>query len=554
MAEFIDRIADVTVTRTSRTLTRPGFGTMLLAVYHALNADRVRSYTELSEMVTDGFTPYDAAYQMAAAAWAQEPSPATIRVGRRALPFTQVVDITPNAPVSGSTAETWTAKFGGYTATFTSDATPTLAEVCTGFAAAINALADVDAIVATLASSLSLQTLTGATLDGAIGDDVMTAPRFITLVLSSHADWDLSTAVLTGVDGNGVVITENLAIPNGGNVTVTSTKRYLRVTSLVIPAQSGTGGTATVGTRAIVTADGTSGTKVVCTSVAGELHSFELVTGNFAGLTTATTNPGIATDLAAILMADADWYGLALDSNGAAEIAATAAWVETAKKLFLAQTSDQAMLATGSVTVVGYTLSNLGYLRTGLVWRGKIATSDSWAACAWMGLQFAKDPGTSTFAHKTLAGQYTDSLSDAQRAAIESYKANHYTLLADAGITFPGKVAGNEWLDIIRDLDFLRVNLQYDLADLLLSNEKIPFTDAGIGQVVAAVRARLTRSISTDTAPNILADDPKPVVSAPRASAVSTANRQARTLPSVTFSARVAGAIHTIDVNGRVSA
>ena len=276
-------------------------------------------------------------------------------------------------------------------------------------------------------------------------------------------------------------------------------------------------------------------------------------------MTTPTTNFAAAETLTSeeidrLLAADADWYGLALDSNGALETVAAAAWVETAKKLFLAQSSDQAMLSTGSVTVVGYTLSNLGYLRTGLMWRGKIATSDSWAACAWMGLQFAKDPGASTFAHKTLVGQYTDSLSDAQRAAIESYKANHYTLLADAGITFPGKVAGNEWLDIIRDLDFLRVNLQYDIADLLLSNEKIPFTDAGIGQIVACVRARLTRSISTDTAPNILADDPKPVVSAPRASAVSTANRQARTLPSVTFSARVAGAIHTIDINGRVAA
>ena len=554
MASFIDRIADIEITRTSRTLTRPGFGTPLFAAYHALYADRVRSYSDLAGMVTDGFTPYDAAYQMAASAFAQEPSPAAVKIGRRALPFTQVVDVTPSSPVSASAAETWTLKVDGLTATFTSDATPTLAEVCTGIAASINALGVVNAIVATLASTTGIQTLTGATLDGATGDDVMSVPRFITFIFDASADWDATTAVLTGIDGNGVVQTENIAIPNGGATTVTSTGKYLRVTSIVIPAQSGTGGTATVGVRAPVTADGTSGTKVVCTSAAGELHSFELVTSNFAGMTTATTNPGIATDLAAILAADADWYGLALDSNGALETVAAAAWVETAKKLFLAQSSDQAMLSTGSVTVVGYTLSNLGYLRTGLMWRGKIATSDSWAACAWMGLQFAKDPGASTFAHKTLVGQYTDSLSDAQRAAIESYKANHYTLLADAGITFPGKVAGNEWLDIIRDLDFLRVNLQYDIADLLLSNEKIPFTDAGIGQIVACVRARLTRSISTDTAPNILADDPKPVVSAPRASAVSTANRQARTLPSVTFSARVAGAIHTIDINGRVAA
>lgn len=550
MGEFIDRISDVTIERTSRTLTRPGFGTLLLAAYHGLYADRVKTYTALSEMVTDGFTPYDPAYRMAQAVFAQEPSPASVKVGRRALAPTQIVDVTPSSPASASAAETWTLKVDGFSATFTSDATPTLAEVCTGIAAAINGLADVDAIVATGASSLSEQTLTGSTLDGATGDDVMTEPRFITLILSSHANWDLTTAVLSGVDGNGNAVSENLTIPDGGNTTVTSTRRYLRVTSIVIPAQAGTSGTFTVGTRAIVTADGTSGTKVVCTSVAGELHSYELVTTNFAGLTTATTNPGIATDLAAILTADADWYGLALDSNGSAEVQAAAAWVESNKKLMGYTTSDQAHLSTGSVTALAYVLKNAGYLRTFGVFRKEILTADSVATAAWFGKELPKDPGASAWGHKTLAGQSTDSMTDAHRQAIESYNLNHYTLMGDAGITYPGKVAGGEWIDVIRDLDSVRVNLQYDLADLLISVPKIPFTDAGIAQVVSVVRARMQTNVDA----NIFANDTPFTVTAPRASAVSTTNRQNRILPGVTFGARMAGSILNIQVRGRVAA
>jgi hypothetical protein len=203
MAEFIDRIEDVEISRTSRTITRPGFGTMLVAAYHTRYADRVRTYTDVTEMVTDGFSPYDAAYQQVASAFAQEPSPQSVKLGRRALPFTQVVDVTPSSPVSASAAETWTLKVDGLTATFTSDATPTLAEVCTGLAASVNALGDVDAIVATLASSTSAQTLTGATLDGATGDDSMSTPRFITFTFSSHADWDATSATLAGVGPNG---------------------------------------------------------------------------------------------------------------------------------------------------------------------------------------------------------------------------------------------------------------------------------------------------------------------------------------------------------------
>lgn len=550
MAEYIDRIEDVEISRTSRTLTRRGFSTLLVLAHHTLYADRVKTYGELSEMVADGFTPYDAAYQQVAAAFAQEPSLTSVKVGRRALPFTQVVDVTPSSPVSASVAETWTLKIDGLTATFTSDATPTLAEVCTGLAAAVNALGDVDAIVATLASSASAQTLTGATLDGATGDDVMSTPRFITFTFSSHADWDATSATLAGIDGNGNSISETIAIPNGGNSTVTSTKKYLRVTSIVVGIQSGSGGTATVGTRAPVTASGVSGTKVVCTSAAGELHSYELVTTNFAGMTTQTTDAGIATDLAAVLTADRDWFGLVLDSNGSAEVAAAAAWCETNKKLLTYTTSDQAHLSTGSVTALGYTLKNLNYLYAFGIWRAKIATSDSWAAAALLGLELAKAPGSSQSAFKTLAGQYADDLTDTRRQAIESYNLNHYTLLSDVGVTYPGKVAAGEWMDVVRDLASLRVDLQTDVAEVQIANDKITFDDDGVSLVATKIRARLT----TATEARILATSPKFTLNVPRATAVPSADRQARRLTGITFDARMAGSILGIRLRGRVAA
>lgn len=550
MAEFIDRIEDVEISRTSRTLTRAGFSTLLVLAYHALYSDRVKTYSDLTEMVADGFTPYDPAYQMVASAFAQEPSLTSVKVGRRALPFTQIVDVTPNSPLSASAAETWTLKVDGLSATFTSDATPTLAEVCTGVAAAINALGDADAIVATLASSTSAQTLTGATLDGATGDDTMSTPRFITFTFSSHADWDATSATLAGIDGNGNAISETITIPNGGNATVTSTKRYLRVTSITIPIQAGAGGTATVGVRAPVTADGSSNTKVVCTSSAGELHSFELVTTNFAGMTTATTDAGIATDLAAVNTADSDWFGIVLDSNGAAEVAAAAAWCQTNKRMLAYTTSDQAHLGTGSVTALGYTLKNLSYLYALGIWRGKIATSDSWAAPALLGLELSKTPGSSHFGMKTLAGQYTDALTDAQRQAVESYNLAHYTLLAGVGVTYPGKVASGEWADVVRDLASLRVDLQTDVAEAQIANDKLAFDDSGISVIAAKIRARL--QLATDA--GILATSPKFTLVIPRATAVSSADRQARRLTGITFDARMAGAIIGIRLRGRVAA
>lgn len=111
--------------------------------------------------------------------------------------------------------------------------------------------ADPDAILATGGGSTAgIQTFDAADFDGVVGAGYLNVPAFITLVLSSHADWNATTAVLTGITKEGITASENLSIPDGGNATVTSTTSFWRVTGLTIPAQGGTGGTFTVGIAA----------------------------------------------------------------------------------------------------------------------------------------------------------------------------------------------------------------------------------------------------------------------------------------------------------------
>jgi len=103
------------------------------------------------------------------------------------------------------------------------------------------------------ASSGSLQTILAADMNGALGAGAeLFPPRNVTLTLSSHADWDATTATVTGTDENGAAVTESLSIPNGGNATVTGTQMFRTITSLAIPAQSGTGGTFTFGVGSVL--------------------------------------------------------------------------------------------------------------------------------------------------------------------------------------------------------------------------------------------------------------------------------------------------------------
>jgi len=112
--------------------------------------------------------------------------------------------------------------------------------------------ADAFATASVIISSASNQTIAAASFDGVVGSTIMRQARNVTLTLSNHADWDATTAIVYGLDANGAPCSESLTIPNGGNATVSGLTLFTAVTSLYIPAQSGTGGTATLGFGSIL--------------------------------------------------------------------------------------------------------------------------------------------------------------------------------------------------------------------------------------------------------------------------------------------------------------
>lgn len=545
MSESLDDFFTVNVSATTDTQTRAGFGTALFACCDVpwTSGARVREYASLAEVVTAGFATSKPAYRMAAAAFAQNPRPRTVKIGRRTRAFTQVVRLTPAAPAAD---EVYTAEVDGLTATFTSDGAPTVAEACTGLAAAINALTgvDADAILATGASATGIQSVT--TFDGVIGGAVMSPARRLSVTLSSSTDWDASNITIYGTDESGAAINEVFAVPNNGAATVNGASYFRTVTTIVVSAQTGTGGTFTVGVRASVTADGTSGTYVTCTSaVAGRLHSYALVTDNLS-LRDRTTDPGLEADLNELLLADPDFYGLALDSTSEAEIEVAALWAESNRRLFVAQSADTGC---GEVSTTDDILSlaqdaALGY--TSLWFYPAIATAGSWLSAALLGNRLPVDPGSDTWAFKTLAGVTVRPPTTSQRSAVLAKNGNVYERKNGVSVTFPGKTSLGEWVDVTRGLDWLRARIQEALFALQTANGKIPFTDEGIRLVCAAIYGVLNAGVDV----GLFSANPKPTVTAPRASAVSGASRSARDLPNVTFAAQLAGAIHTITVTG----
>jgi hypothetical protein len=556
----LDAIVSVALSATTQVPTEKGFGTPCVAAYHTHNTDRMRSYDDLSGMVTDGYDSFEPGYLAAAAIFAQGLRP--VKIGRRASAWTQLVDLVPAAPSSGMI---YTITVAGTKVQRTYGGVSLAAE-CTAIAAAINALsalaADVDAIIATGATTTGSQLFAGALLDGVIGGAAMVPGRYLELVLSSHADWDATTATLIGYDNNGNQITESLAIPNGGNATVNSTKRYARVVSLAIPAQSGTGGTFTLGVRARAVADGSSTTKVrVTAQFAGDLipYSNHSQDSNIA-MTDATADAGIAADLAAIALADPDFYGITLDSNGAAEIEAAAAWAESAGLYeFTAQTADSAVTDTTGVadtTSVAAYVKNHTYFRTVPFFHPTIGAN--FIAAAILGDRLKVKPGNGPWALRTLAGIAAYDLTSTQLANLRAKNVNTYTVIAGVNATYDGKTAAGEWADVIRFRDWQVTEMQLLVFGAMLNNDGIPMTNEGAEIIGGAMRASLKEGVEAGGIVASYTNDAGKVVpgysiTLPNVDAFTPTQRAARRLINTKFAFRLAGAIIAADITGQVT-
>jgi hypothetical protein len=296
------------------------------------------------------------------------------------------------------------------------------------------------------------------------------------------------------------------------------------------------------GSEPVTSTDNLDGTFDLVADAAGTLfglsHTMGLITQDDTSL-----EDGIATDYAAVKAEDDDFYGVLMTSASTLEIVALAAAVEADRKIFLAQTSDSDVLS-DTAGNVAETLNTAGYNRTSLIWN---LDNFSYAQAAWMGRLFPKNPGEATWAFKSLAGVSFDVLSDTQISNLEASEANHYTRTKGLSMTLQGTMASGRFIDITRGIDWLTVRMQERILQLLANSDKIPYTQSGITALENEVRAQLAEAASN----NVITENF--TVTPPNVDDVSAANKAARVLGDLDFSATLAGAIHSVTINGSVS-
>ena len=461
-----------------------------------------RSYSDVAGMIADGFLATDPEVLAAQAICAQNPRPKTFMVGRRALLPTMQAKLTPSA----LNLQTYRAVVDGKNADYTSDGTATVAEITAGLKAAIDALAPAAWAI----------------------DHAYTAGTRVTndsgkIYTCSQSGTSAHTGGPTGMGS--AAQTDNTAkwIFSGVVPTVVDASTYLTATSPVAGGWF----------RLAVDDDP--------------------ATVGHAGLAVEWTHadPGIATDLAAIAASDSSWYGACLTTCGTAEVLAAATWTEANGKL-LVQATPQTTCATAvlsGATDIAATLAASTENRSPLIFH---RDPGEFADAAWMSSRFAIAAGSESWKFAQLSGVTADRLTETMLTNLKAKHCNWVTSFSGVTITGEGTVPSGQFVDTIRGRDAFAADVQASIFAAMVNagrTGKVPFTNKGIGTIESQLRASGQRFTAIGFfAPNSFQ------VSVPAASDVSSADKAARSLTGITFTATLAGAVHSVTINGNVTA
>ena len=434
-------VVSVTITATTQTVSRKGFGTTLLMAHHTAHVDRIRTYKNLPDVLVD-HAATTVIGRAAAVIFGQNPRPETLKIGRRALPMTQVFNLIPVTLTEDFIHKIEFTEPDGtkQTASYTNLGAETVATIIDGLKIAIDAL---------------------------------------------------SMAVTT-VDN---------------------------ITDLDITADN-----------------------------AGELFDIEDISAAQPGnikIKNTTADPGIATDLAAVVLVDPDFYWVGLDSNSEAEGLAAAAFLNALSVMFGTDSIDNEI---DDVSVTDDFFSDMETSAFPRAFGIRAKNALSFAGAAASGRMAPFTPGEFNLFLKTLSGVKVMDLNSTQIANIESKTGNHYTVLGGLNALRPSKTFSGQFIDIQPLIDFLTARIQEEVFSAIQAANKFAYDDKHVDLVKGIIKGVLNDRVDRGLRDGTIQ------VTAPLVADVSVANRAARILPDVDFQAEISGAIHKVIVTGTLSA
>lgn len=314
--------------------------------------------------------------------------------------------------------------------------------------------------------------------------------------------------------------------------------------------------TAVNATAAPVTASNAAGVLTLAGDVPNDPFSVAYTGAMTRALPTTTETPSVA--LTAIQAETNDWYGVVITSRVQADIMNAAAWVESNEKLQGTSSANPLDYDPANTTGLLYQLFQNQYFRTFAFYHQLASTQ--YVDAALMAKAFTFYPGAETWSLKRLAGVSFDTLTAGQSLAVRNKNGNTFEQFRNFALTREGKVAAGEWIDVIRFRDWLAEQIKVNVVSSMINADgKVPYTDAGIRIIVAAMRQALDLGVARGgIAPEEVDPDddrviPSYTISVPASANIAFNDKANRVLNDVKFTARLAGAIHVVNIKGSLT-
>lgn len=279
--------------------------------------------------------------------------------------------------------------------------------------------------------------------------------------------------------------------------------------------------------------------------------------------TTAATPETPLVAVEACRLANNDWYTCMVCGSSDSDQLAIAAYIQTATpaSTYFFTTNSSNVLNNNPGNVME-TLKGLKYNRI----LGLYSTQTVDAVAALLGVAMGLNTGLANSAYtlkfKSLVGDLAEPLTQTQVNNIETNNGNVYVNY-QGGYTIAeqGAMANGQFFDEVINLDMLSNNIQLNVMNLLISNPKIPLTDAGVTQIMRSVNSACDQAVTVGfLAPgtwegvqvlNLNTGDPVPkgyVTQSPPVSSLTIAQRTARQSPPIYVSITEAGAVHSVTI------
>lgn len=265
-----------------------------------------------------------------------------------------------------------------------------------------------------------------------------------------------------------------------------------------------------------------------------------------------------------------NYYGLTFTSIADADVLAVAAYNEATnnKHIFGVSTTAAGTLSAVSTSDIAYLLSQLKYNRTVT----QYSSSNPYSVCSLLARIFTTDYNANntviTLFYKQEPGIVAETLNATQITALEAKNCNVFVAYNNnTAIIEPGVVASGTFLDIITGTDWLALDIQTSIYNLLYtSTTKIPQTDAGTHLLVTTAESVCSQGVINGLlAPGVWNSGGFGEINqgdflakgfyvyAPLVASQNQANRSARKSVPIQIAAKLAGAIHTVDIQINVN-